>query len=192
MDATNRHDRVVFLDRDGVINRAPPKGSWVLRWEEFRFADGALEALRRLAEQGFTVVVVTNQSCVGRGLVPLSDVEAMNAGMAEAVAAAGGKLAGVYLCPHTSGEGCSCRKPKPGLIDRAARELGLRPERAFLVGDADRDIETGRARGCTTVFVTSGEGGDGAGLLADHRVSSLAEAVGLILRLTGGEGPATS
>ncbi|MBM4031166.1 MAG: HAD family hydrolase [Planctomycetes bacterium] len=185
MDAksTKQHDRVVFLDRDGVINESPPKGSWVFHWAEFRFIPGALDALRRLREHGFTVAVITNQSCVGRGLAPLAEIEEINARMIGAVAAEGGWIAGVYMCPHPKVMDCPCRKPKPGLIDEAARELAIRPEQAFLVGDAERDIEAGRARGCTTIFVRSGQGVEAESARAHHAAASLADAVDLILRL---------
>ena len=176
--------RVVFLDRDGVINKPPPEGSWVFRWEEFEFADGALGALRRLREAGLTAVVVTNQSCVGRGLATLEQVEAINARMREAVAAAGGRLEAVYVCPHTDADDCPCRKPRPGMLDRAARDLGLTFEGCFLGGDSERDIQAAKARGCTAILV--GEPSEDS--QADHFVSDLAEAVDLILRLVGAEG----
>jgi len=179
-DATTAHDRVVLLDRDGVINESPPEGSWVFRWADFRFAPGALDALRRLREDGFTVAVITNQSCVGRGLAPLADIEEINARMVEAVAAAGGHIAGVYMCPHPKAQDCSCRKPKPGLIDQAARELGFDPSRAFLVGDAERDIEAGLARGCTTVLVAPPGGPAAIATKAHHDVPTLADAAGLL------------
>ncbi len=171
---------MVFLDRDGVINESPPTGSWVLSWEEFRFAQGALDALRLLREQGFTVVVITNQSCVGRGLARLEDIQAINTRMADAVSDAGGQIAGVYMCPHPKAADCACRKPKPGLIDQAARELGLRPERALLVGDAERDVEAGLARGCTTILIAPAGRPD---TKAHHVVTGLSEAVELVLRL---------
>ena len=177
MDATNRYGRVVFLDRDGVINRPPPEGSWVFLWEEFEFADGVLAALRRLREHGFAVVVVTNQSCVGRGLMPRAGVDAIHARMTAAVAASGGEVAGVYCCPHTDADACTCRKPKPGMLEQAARELGLRPDGAFLVGDSERDIQAGRAVGCTTILV----GDPAAQTHADHIASGLADAVAWIL-----------
>jgi D-glycero-D-manno-heptose 1,7-bisphosphate phosphatase len=183
MDAKKRYDRVVFLDRDGVINKPPPEGSWVFRWEEFEFAEGSLAALRRLHENGFTVVVMTNQSCVGRGVIALETVSEMNERMVEAVAAAGGDIARVCLCPHAPDNGCSCRKPKPGMIDQAARELGLRPERAFLVGDSPSDMLAGHVRGCTTILVGGPAGRDPDDAQADHTVKSLEEAVALIFRL---------
>jgi len=183
MDATNRHERLVFLDRDGVINTSPGD-SWVMDWADFAFAPGALDALRRLHEHGFTACVVTNQSCVARGLIGRDVIDGIHSRMSQAVADAGGRLAGVYACPHYDTDNCSCRKPKPGLIDQAVARHGGDPSRGFLVGDSARDIAAGHARGCTTLFV------EGENLLpdeppADHVVGSLAEAVDIILRLVG-------
>jgi len=183
MNAKNRHDRVVFLDRDGVINKSPPKGSWVFRWEDLELADGALAALRQLHEHGFTVVVVTNQSCVGRGLAELEMIQAINARVVEAVGNAGGEIARVYMCPHTDADGCSCRKPRPGMIEQAARDLSLDPARAFLVGDSERDIQAGAAKGCTTILVAGPPEADTPETQADYTVADLGEAVALILRL---------
>jgi len=182
-EATKRHDRVVFLDRDGVINKPPPVGSWVLRWEDFEFADGALAALRRLRERGFVAVVVTNQSCIGRGLVSADEIASINARMTEAVAASGGELAGVYLCPHKTDDGCPCRKPRPGLIDLASRDLGLNPARAFLVGDTRRDIEAGLARACTTILVPGPEDYGTDAPRPHYTAAGLREAAELMIRL---------
>ncbi len=169
----------MFLDRDGVINRAPPQGGWVLRWEDFSFAPGALDALRQLHQAGFTVAVITNQSCVARGLVPLETVQASHARMVQAVSEAGGRIAGVYVCPHVDEDQCPCRKPKPGLIDQAARELALHPARAFLVGDSERDIQAGRARGATT-FLLHTPGCQPEKTAPDYIVSDLLAAVTMI------------
>ena len=192
MDATKRYDRTAFLDRDGVINVDPGPPGWVMRWEDFHFIEGALAALRRLHENGFTAVVITNQSCIGRGLATLETIQQVNAKMAEAVAEAGGRLAGVYVCPHPRTAECSCRKPKPGLIQQAARDLGLDPSRAFLVGDYGRDIAAGEAVGCTTILVDTGKDPTAMAERPDHVVKSLAEAVELILGLVGREGPGTN
>jgi len=183
MSATSRHDRVVFLDRDGVINLSLPPPGFVLRWQDFEFAPGALDALRRLHEHGFTVAVITNQSCVGRGMTTLANVRSINARMAEAVAAAGGRLHGVYVCPHVKEDGCPCRKPKPGLIDQATIEMFVDPARAFLVGDSERDLRAGRARGCTTILVAESQEALPSDVRADYVAGDLAEAVALILRL---------
>ena len=182
---TKEHDRVVFLDRDGVINTEPAEPGWAMRWEDFGFAEGALDALRRLHDEGFTVVVISNQSCVGRGLATFGHIQGVMDRMVEAVAAAGGEIAGVYWCPHAPDEGCSCRKPEPGLIAQAAAELSLRPDRAFLVGDRETDIQAGRTAGCTTVLVDARRDGTADVTEADCVVDSLAEAVDLILQLVG-------
>ena len=156
-----------------------------MRREDFHFIEGSLAALRRLHENGFTAVVITNQSCIGRGLATAETIEQINAKMAEAVAEAGGRLAGVYVCPHPRTAECSCRKPKPGLIQQAARDLGLDPGRAFLVGDYGRDIAAGAAVGCTTILVDTGKDPTAMAERPNHVVKSLAEAVELILMLVG-------
>ncbi len=121
-------------------------------------------------------------------MAPLGDIEGINRRMAEAVAAAGGALAGVYMCPHTSADACPCRKPRPGLIDQAARELGVAPERSFVVGDSERDIEAGLARGCTTLLVAGLTAEPPAPTRAHYVVRDLAEAVQVILDLVKGQG----
>jgi D-glycero-D-manno-heptose 1,7-bisphosphate phosphatase len=183
-EARKEHDRVVFLDRDGVINREPPDPGWVFRWEDLEFADGALAALRRLRESGFTVVVVSNQSCVGRGLATLGSIQDVMDKMVAAVAAAGGEIPRVYWCPHVDADGCECRKPKAGMVERAERELALRADRAFLVGDRDTDMEMGASKGCTTLLVERGKASQPD--QADYVVGSLGEAVERILTLVDG------
>jgi D-glycero-D-manno-heptose 1,7-bisphosphate phosphatase len=125
--------------------------------------------------------VITNQSCVRRGLADLATIQSINEQMIGAVAEAGGRIAGVYICPHIDGDLCECRKPKPGLIDEAARDLGLDPARAFLVGDSERDILAGQARGCTTLFVKNPYERLSDFCHADFEVKSLRHAVDIIL-----------
>ena len=106
--------KTAFLDRDGVIN--VNRSDHVLRWSEFVFVPGTLDALRRLHEAGWRVIVITNQSVVNRRLVTASTVESIHEQMIAAVEASGGKIHGVYYCPHEHNEGCACRKPEPGLL----------------------------------------------------------------------------
>jgi len=178
----------VFLDRDGVVNRPPPDGSWVFSWDEFHFADGALDALRRLHEAGFVSVVVTNQSCVGRGLLDRTVVDDIHQKMTEAVERAGGCLAAVYVCPHVDADACRCRKPRPGMIEQAAADLGVDPATGYLIGDSERDIACGAAMGCTTYIVERPDKPPRESTSADHEVFDLAEAVDAIL---ANEGSAT-
>src|SRR5262245_64756620 len=110
--------RAVFLDRDGVLN--VNLDAHVRSWDEFQFLDGALAAVRRLHEAGWSLVVVTNQAAIGRGLMTAGAVADIHARMCAAVAAAGGAIARVEHCPHHPDDGCDCRKPKPGMLQRGA------------------------------------------------------------------------
>ncbi len=161
MSAARR--RAVFLDRDGTLHRelerAPTDPS------QLELFPGALEAAARLAAGGFALVLVTNQSAIARGTATPSEVHAVNRGLAERMAAAGAPLAGIYVCPHHPDEGdppyrrvCTCRKPAPGLIQRAARELDLDLARSWVLGDAARDLEAGAALGVPGVLVLTGKG----------------------------------
>jgi D-glycero-D-manno-heptose 1,7-bisphosphate phosphatase len=148
----------VFLDRDGVINRDRP--DYVKSWEEFEFLPGVLEAFRVLASGPHQVVVVSNQSGIGRGLVGRGTVDEIHAHMTEAVRRSGGRIDAVYYCPHRPDEDCPCRKPRPGLILRAARELDIDLAASWLVGDDLRDLETAEAAGVRPVLVRTGHGRD--------------------------------
>ena len=143
---------VVFLDRDGVINR--DSDQYIKHWAEFEFLPGSLEALARLTAAGLQLVVVTNQSAVGRGLVSLAGLQEIHRHMTGAIAAAGGRLLDILFCPHRPEAGCDCRKPATGMIAEACRRHGLDPARAVMVGDRAKDIRCGRDAGCrATVLV---------------------------------------
>ena len=140
----------VFLDRDGVINRDSP--DYITSWEHFEFIPGSLAAIRRLTEAGHPVIVVTNQSAVGRGLMTTATLEDMHRNLCRAVADRGGRIAAVFYCPHHPQAGCGCRKPEPGLI-RSARVALI----GDALGDSARDVECGIRAGCGwTVLVRSG------------------------------------
>ncbi|MFQ5610861.1 MAG: D-glycero-beta-D-manno-heptose 1,7-bisphosphate 7-phosphatase [Anaerolineae bacterium] len=146
----------VFLDRDGVINYN--RDDYVKRWAEFRFLPGALAALRRLAASPFQIVVVTNQSALGRGLLDPAGLECIHARMSRAVLAAGGRIDRIFYCPHRPEDGCACRKPRPGLLEQAARALNIDLARSYLVGDALSDIQAAQAAGCLPLLVLTGRG----------------------------------
>ena len=140
-----------FIDRDGVINI---DHGYLHHWADFRWVPGAVQGLRALQDAGYALVVVTNQSGIARGYYTEAQYQALTAHMVEALAAEGVTLAGVYHCPHHP-EGsvpgltlaCDCRKPAPGMILQAIRELGLDPSHSLIVGDKDSDIEAGRLAG---------------------------------------------
>jgi D-glycero-D-manno-heptose 1,7-bisphosphate phosphatase len=149
-----RAGRLVILDRDGVVNEDSPE--YIKSPAEWQPLPGSLEAIAALHRAGFDVVVVTNQSGVGRGLFSLSDLEAIHARMREAVAAAGGRLAGIYYCPHRPDEGCACRKPAAGLLERVAVDFGLSLEDVPVIGDKLSDVLTAEAVGARPICVRTG------------------------------------
>ena len=147
----------VFLDRDGVIN---VDHGYVSTWEQFEFLPGVPEALRELQDAGYLLVVVSNQSGIGRGYYSDSDVDLLNQAIAEYLdSSVGVTLSGFYHCPHhpTEAEGefrrqCDCRKPAPGMIRQAVLDHGIDVKTSLLVGDKDSDIEAGRAAGIARLF----------------------------------------
>jgi|Deesub1362B_J571_1020462.scaffolds.fasta_scaffold05107_3 D-glycero-D-manno-heptose 1,7-bisphosphate phosphatase len=148
--------KALLLDRDGVLNEDRPES--VLSWEAFRFLPGSLEALARLNSLGKRVFLVTNQSCIGRGLLSPEGLSAIHGRMVKEIRRAGGNLDGIYVCPHRPDEGCSCRKPGPGLITQALREHALNPSETLFVGDSFRDWEAARAAGISFALVRTGKG----------------------------------
>lgn len=148
--------RAIFLDRDGVINQNRP--DHVKSWSEFVFESNVLPAIARLTSLQLPIIVITNQACIGRGLVEREVVDDIHRRMVVAVEKAGGRIDHVLLCPHHPSEECACRKPKPGMLLEAAQRWNLDLSRSFLVGDAITDLQAGWAVGCNTVLVKSGRG----------------------------------
>lgn len=148
--------RAVFLDRDGVLN---VDHGYVYRWQDFEFLPEVPKALSNLQQAGFLLVVISNQSGIGRGLYTEADVLALNRDIESHLAAAGVAIHGWYHCPHhpTEAEGdyrqiCDCRKPAPGMILRACHDLAIDPAQSALVGDKLSDIEAGEAAGVGRLF----------------------------------------
>ena len=143
-----------LLDRDGVLNKRAPKARYVRSWSEFEWLPGAKEALRLLNKAGYRVIVVSNQAGIGRGLMTETDLRQIHDKMRAEAAEAGGQIDKVYYCPHDWNEGCECRKPKPGLLFQAQRELNLDLSRTVFVGDDERDGEAADRAGCLFVRVS--------------------------------------
>ena len=150
----------VFLDRDGVI--IENRENYVREWKEVSFIPGALETLRCLAELEITVVIVTNQACIGRGIVPQERVWEIQNRIVEEIHAAGGRIAGSYLCPHKPEDECNCRKPKPGMLLQAALELDIDINDSWMVGDALTDVEACLSAGAKPILVLTGRGANQA------------------------------
>ncbi len=148
--------RVVFIDRDGVINRNIDNG-YVRTTDDFEILPNVPEALSKLSNAGCQLVVISNQAGVGKGLITKESLDAIDRMMFSAVAKAGGKIAATYYCPHRPDDNCDCRKPAPGLILQASRDLGIDPKETVFIGDAVSDMLAGRAAGCKTVMVLTGK-----------------------------------
>lgn len=149
----------IFLDRDGVI--IENKADYVRSWVEVKFLPGALAALARLKGSGFAVVIVTNQSAIGRGILTGKQAEQINQQILGAIRSEGGRVDGVYLCPHAPAAACSCRKPRPGLLLQAAADLSIDLARSWMIGDALSDIQAGQAAETgNTALVLTGRGRD--------------------------------
>jgi D-glycero-D-manno-heptose 1,7-bisphosphate phosphatase len=152
-------DKVIFLDRDGVINR--DSANYIKSWAEFEFLPGSLEALALMHRAGYRLIVITNQSAVGRGYFPLTVLEEMHRRMGAAVAAAGGRIDDIFFCLHRPDENCACRKPRPGLILQAQARHAIDLSQSVMVGDSAKDIQCGQNAGCgATILVLSGNGLD--------------------------------
>lgn len=146
----------VFLDRDGVINEN--RDGYVLSWADVEFLPGVFEGLRRLADSEFVVIMVTNQSAIGRGLVTAEVVHGINDRIVMRIGAESGRIDRVFICPHRPDEDCQCRKPRPGMLLQAADELGIDLSRSFLIGDAVSDMEAALCAGCAPIMVLTGRG----------------------------------
>lgn len=145
--------RAVFLDRDGVINER--RATHVRGWDDFRFLPGALEGLRLLATTDMPIVVVTNQAVVGRDGLPAQAVDLVHARMQAEIEAAGGRIDAIYVCTHDPKASCDCRKPRAGLLLRAAADLGIDLGESVLVGDSGSDVLAARSVGCLPLLVAS-------------------------------------
>lgn len=149
----------IFLDRDGVIIENNP--AYVRSWDDVIFIPNSLSALAQLRHSSYKIVIVTNQSAVGRGILSTAEAADINLRLVDKICRNGGRIDGVYMCPHAPKDSCHCRKPKPGLLLEAARELDLDLEKSILIGDAISDLQAGQAAGLKhTILVRTGRGKD--------------------------------
>jgi D-glycero-D-manno-heptose 1,7-bisphosphate phosphatase len=179
----------VVLDRDGTIN---VERHYLADPGQIELLAGAADGLRHLRDLGLELIVVTNQSGVGRGYFTEATLAAIHARLTECLAMEGVALAGIYVCPHNPTDGCRCRKPGPALLEQAGRERGFDPRDAFVIGDKASDVELGRRAGSTTFLVQTGYGQEvaGSGAVApDYVVADLREAARVIEGLIGPDEP---
>lgn len=148
--------KLVILDRDGVINH--DSAQFIKSPAEWKPIPGSLEAIAKLNQHGYRVVVATNQSGVGRGLFDMDTLNAIHEKMHKAIIPLGGRIDAVFYCPHTADSKCSCRKPQPGMFKRIAETLNVGLKGVHTVGDSLRDLQAGAAVGCKTNLVLTGKG----------------------------------
>ena len=146
----------IFIDRDGVINEN--RSDYVKSWDEFRFLPGSREAIASLTKAGHRIIVCTNQAGVAQGLISLATMEDIHHCMQAAIEEMGGAIEKVYACTHSKDANCDCRKPRPGMLLRASRELDLNLGDAVFIGDSITDMQAGIAAGVRTLLVLTGLG----------------------------------
>lgn len=156
MSSSSGPVRLVILDRDGVINRDSP--DFVKTAEEWQPLPGSIDAIATLSKAGFTVAVASNQSGLARGLFNQDALDAMHCKLHKLVAAAGGRVDRIVVCPHGPDDGCDCRKPAPGLYLRLARDYDVSLDEVPAIGDSLRDLQAAAAAGATPILVRTGNG----------------------------------
>lgn len=172
--------RAVFLDRDDTIARDV---RYCRRPEDLEILPTVPEAIRHLNENGFAVVVVTNQSGITRGYFTEETLAQIHKKMKDELGNHGAWVDAIYYCPHHPDDRCECRKPKPGLLLQAATELGIDLHSSYMVGDAPMDVDAGKAAGCKTILVGTGSnGGNAAKATADYTADNLYTGVEWIVK----------
>jgi len=145
--------KVIFLDRDGVLNRKRPKATYVTKWNEFIWIDGAKKALQMLSMSKFTIIIITNQAGIARGIMTVEDLDNIHNAMKNELALSGIQISAIYYCPHGWDDNCECRKPKPGMLYKAQKDFHLDLTKTILIGDDERDMLAGNEAGCLTYMV---------------------------------------
>ena len=155
MPPIRKNKQVLFLDRDGVINREAD--GYVTEWSQFEFLPGAIEAIRRLTEEGYKIIIISNQSAINRGLATKDEIDRIMTNMVTEIEAAGGKIRDIYYCPHMPEDKCDCRKPEPGLFFQAAEKHRVKITNTWFVGDKLTDIAVAMRVGARPILIRGGK-----------------------------------
>jgi len=181
---TEKKHRVVFIDRDGVINTDLWK--YVEHWGEFKFEESAVEALKALSQHGFDIFIISNQAGVGDGIFTADQLWDVHENMVKHLEAEGVKIKGAHYCIHSKKEVCNCRKPKTGLLEKAVEGISFDRSSTYFVGDKLSDLEAGKNFKVKTILVRTGYGKQSEEKLTkdlrpDHIVENLGAAIPIIL-----------
>jgi len=145
-------EKIVFLDRDGVINKN--RNDYVKTWDEFEFLPNVKKGIKLLNDSGFRVIIITNQSVVGRGIITEKALNEIHEKMLKELNECGCRIEKIYYCPHAPSDNCDCRKPKPGMLLKAADDFDLDLKECHFIGDSKTDEEAGKTVGCKTYLVS--------------------------------------
>ena len=149
--------KVIFLDRDGVINEYPGHTKYVNNWQEFKFIPGSIEGMKKLNACGFKLCIISNQGGISKGLFTQQDLDEIDENMLKEFKIQGAEVEGIYYCTHLKSDNCDCRKPKTGLLKQAVSNLGTNPGISFFIGDSFMDMEAARCFGAKSMLVLSGK-----------------------------------
>jgi histidinol-phosphate phosphatase family protein len=145
--------KILLVDRDGVINEKAPRGEYIAKWSDFRFVPGNIRGLKKLSEQGFEFIVISNQAGIGRGILNAEEVSKINEEMKNTLKKEGICILDVYVCPHHWEDKCYCRKPNPGLFFQASRDWLFRLDKTCFIGDDPRDCQAAYNAGTKSIFL---------------------------------------
>ena len=155
MTPIRKNKQVLFLDRDGVINREAE--GYITEWSQFEFLPGALEAIRRVTEEGYKIIIISNQSAINRGLATKEEIDQIMTNMVTEIEASGGKIWDIYYCPHRPEDKCDCRKPEPGLFFQAEEKHGVKITNTWFVGDKLTDVAVAIRIGARPILIRGGK-----------------------------------
>ncbi len=145
--------KAIFLDRDGVINKKSESG-YITCWKDFVFLPGAIEGIKKMYDDGYLLFIVTNQQCIGKGLITEEDLQHIHLKMLEKLSSYKIYVKKIYFCPHLESDNCSCRKPKTGMVEKAFDEFPeIDIKKSFIIGDDLKDIEMGEKSGLNTILI---------------------------------------
>lgn len=161
--------KFIFLDRDGTLNERAPKACYIEKPEQFIWLDGAKEAIKKLNDNGYEIILVTNQPGIARGNLTNEDLDNIHDKMNKDLEEIGAKINYIYFCEHNWDDGCECRKPKPGMFFQAQKDLSIDITKCYMLGDDERDMHAGGDAGCKCIYVSE--------------MHPLSEAVEMILKL---------
>ena len=177
--------RFVFIDRDGVINIE--RGEYTVTIDQWEWAPGAFDGIKKLTDAGFGIIVITNQACISKGIQTEEGLAELHEFMLDGISKAGGKILRIYHCPHQTSDCCLCRKPEPGMILQAAKDYAITLSGTFMIGDSLRDMEAGRRAGTRTILIDLGPGADSQRtqfVPGEFKVDNLCDAADIVIRET--------